>query len=130
MSKLWGQDSGQHNHICHSFLWYLLACEGEHRISLFVTLSNGLTRRSRTPYGRVTEQDLLGTDLSQQGALLPGPSSGGPLGGDSLRDSDEVDVMALIVVILAWSVVEDEQPSECELNLGRDHLTLRAYISF
>lgn len=22
MPKFWGQDSGQHNHVCHSFLWY------------------------------------------------------------------------------------------------------------
>ena len=99
-------------------------------ISHFVTLQNGLTRRSCTPYGRVTEQDLLGTDLSQQGAILLNPRSGGPLGGDFLRDSGDSDVMALILVILAWSVVEGEQPSECEFNLGRDYLTLRAYISF
>lgn len=37
------------------------------------------------------------------------------LGGDFVRDGGKVDVMAL--VILAWSVVEDEQPSKRELNL-------------
>src|ERR1700677_2568748 len=87
---------GTITYVIHFCVIDLLACKGEHMISLFVTLQNGLTRRSCTPYGRVTEQDLLGTDLSQQGAILLNPRSGGPLGGDFLRDSGESDVMALI----------------------------------
>jgi hypothetical protein len=84
-------------------------------ISLLGTLSNGLTCRSCTPYGRVTGQDIIRNRSPTTWCPTPEPMKWWSLGGDFVRDGGKVDVMAL--VILAWSVVEDEQPSKRELNL-------------